>query len=461
MLVVCSDLHLTDGSTSKNVAGEVFEEILLHEILVNADENGAKEIRIVLLGDIFDFVRTDYWLRENIPLDQRPWGGELDAKTGMNRNTADLEKQFNHILDEILKTRSSQSFLEMINKVARETGKYTKLTYIVGNHDRVFWNFPSLQDKVRRLLSDVTQNGQHPDRVEFLTVLDAPEYGVLGRHGHEWDEHNHGWEFHNEVLNKKNPVGRFDHEAYKIISIGEVVTAELMGGFIYRVKKNVAAPDKELVERLMSVNNVRPMTDVFRWLDWFGSDSFTDNNKKIILAALKESLKAVLSTPVAKQWDRIKIDLLVKGDLVDRFQLLEKALRNAKYEDIKQSIGIFEMVGAVLGGSRDRYTESAEKEWDWMSGTDLRDIQYILYGHTHKALHEYFAGTPDGRVRMYINTGTYLPLIEKTSNKKGFYSAYQMTMAFFYRKDEDRQGRTKDQSPTMDLWNGIKRKIYQ
>lgn len=464
MLVILSDLHLTDGSTSKNAPGEVFEEILLKEILVNAEENDVKEIQIALLGDIFDFVRTDYWYRENIPMDKRPWGGDLDPSTGMNRDAAELERQFSQILDEILKTKSSQSFLNTFNTVARKTGIETKFTYIVGNHDRVFWNFPSLQEKIRNQLADVTQNNKHSDRVEFISVLCTPEYGVKARHGHEWDEHNHGWELHNEVLNKKNKLDRFDEEVYKVISIGEVVTAELMGGFIHRVKQSFGPSDDELLSRLMQVNDVRPMTDAFGWLEWFSNENLSDKNKNIILTALKESLQAVLSTSLAKEWDRIKIDLLIRGDLIDRFQLLEKALRNADYNEIKKCIDLFEIfgkLGKVLGSSRDHYAEAAEKEWDQMSSTEEKNIQYILYGHTHIAAHEYFAGTPDGRTRMYINTGTYLPLIEKTINKNGFYSTYQMTMVFFYSKDEDRQGRTKDQNPTMDLWYGMKRKIYR
>jgi hypothetical protein len=62
-------------------------------------------------------------------------------------------------------------------------------------------------------------------------------------------------------------------------------------------------------------------------------------------------------------------------------------------------------------------------------------------------------------VKMYINTGTYLPLVQRTDDGKGFAKSHQLTMAFFYADGEDKDGRAGP-GPTMDLWNGIKRKEY-
>ena len=145
MLVIFSDIHLTDESTANNVKSEVFREILKGRIINNAKDNKAKEIRIVLLGDIIDLVRTDYWLKKKIPMASRPWGGTLDPSTAMNSNHNKIEIQFNEIMDEVLSTKSCRAMMKMLNDIAEESGKYTKVTYIVGNHDRVFWNFESLQ----------------------------------------------------------------------------------------------------------------------------------------------------------------------------------------------------------------------------------------------------------------------------------------------------------------------------
>jgi len=60
---------------------------------------------------------------------------------------------------------------------------------------------------------------------------------------------------------------------------------------------------------------------------------------------------------------------------------------------------------------------------------------------------------------MYINTGTLLRLIQRTASRDGFSTASQMTMAFFYKTEEDKTARA-DRGPTLDLWNGIRRKTY-
>jgi hypothetical protein len=66
---------------------------------------------------------------------------------------------------------------------------------------------------------------------------------------------------------------------------------------------------------------------------------------------------------------------------------------------------------------------------------------------------------PDGRVRMYVNTGTFLPLIERADDKKTFYRSHRMSYVTFCRDDEDRAHR-RGGGPTMDVWEGLKRKDY-
>lgn len=90
---------------------------------------------------------------------------------------------------------------------------------------------------------------------------------------------------------------------------------------------------------------------------------------------------------------------------------------------------------------------------------DLDNIQYVVYGHTHDARSAYFSAFKNSRVRMYINTGTMLPLIRLSRDKSGFSTEHRMTMAYFHKDDEDTSGR-KGAGPTLTLWNGIKRKEY-
>jgi predicted phosphodiesterase len=85
-------------------------------------------------------------------------------------------------------------------------------------------------------------------------------------------------------------------------------------------------------------------------------------------------------------------------------------------------------------------------------------FQFILYGHTHIARQEYLTGELDGTGRIYVNTGTYLPLITLARDERTFASARQMTMRFAYAEDEDTDG--KAGGPSLDVWAGIRRKQY-
>ena len=71
MLVLVSDLHLTDERTARNVNPEVFK-LFGAEVAATAKKRGARETVLVLLGDIIDLVRTDYWLRSASPQMRNP-----------------------------------------------------------------------------------------------------------------------------------------------------------------------------------------------------------------------------------------------------------------------------------------------------------------------------------------------------------------------------------------------------
>jgi UDP-2,3-diacylglucosamine pyrophosphatase LpxH len=458
MLVVISDIHLTDNSTARNVHASAFD-LLVSEIKAAAIAKKATELKIVLLGDIFDLVRTDYWHRKT-EMKDRPWGGDLDPATGMNRETARIQPQFEQVLDGVLGSPEGQALVAMLNReLANATGFAPEVTYVVGNHDRVFNNFPSLRDKVKAALPAVRSLG-------FDNSFRSDEYGVFARHGHEWDENCHGFAFYNKVLKPKAaaPLGRFDPAVYRVMAIGEVVTAELMSGLVHyaRAAQPSSTPEwSRFIETFKDLNNLRPTTDVFAWLDWFARGQLAAY-KPALHTALRHALNGVLDSPLGKRWDALATDFLVTGDLTDRLSFLRSHILGNSFDEFSsrvRSLGkILSLVDKVSDESDD-YATGAESEWSAAGGQGFAAIQYLLYGHTHKARHVTISAAPDGRVRMYINTGTLLPLIQRSSSRDGFSTAAQMTVAFFYRADEDKNGRA-DLGPTLDLWVGVRRKAY-
>lgn len=129
----------------------------------------------MLLGDIIDMVRSDYWLRERIPPDARPWGGELDPRTGMNSNSGAIELQFRTILHDILRSSAAQQLVNTLAELERTCPGFS-VQYVIGNHDRVLWNFPALQTEIRQAIPQISS---------FTAGIESEDYGVVARHGHE------------------------------------------------------------------------------------------------------------------------------------------------------------------------------------------------------------------------------------------------------------------------------------
>jgi UDP-2,3-diacylglucosamine pyrophosphatase LpxH len=426
MLVIISDLHFTDETTANNVSGRAFTELLGPEML-RACKNGARELHLVLLGDIYDVVRTDHWVQQ--PASERPWNGNLEKATAMNPDPA-VEHGFNAVLARTFEKTSF--FSEMLQEVFENCGGLpTKITFVIGNHDRPLANFTSLQ-------AAISGHFGHP--VSFLSALDAPEYATLARHGHEWDDNCSPHALSN-VMAPSRKRSRLDPASNKIANIGEVITAELMGGLIFYV----AQKDPQLAVVLKDANHVRPLRDVFAWVEW-RTRVFSTAQRKLVAESLRTAIDQVVDSELGKLWDRISPDLLCSGDITDylkKIRLLAKG-----YRGLKNLSSVVIKVRDVLGiGDKDPVFEGAVKEFETLRA----ETRYLFYGHTHQARHNFVGGSRD-QPKIYVNTGTYMPLIQAAFKGQGFVQAEQLTMAFVYRADEAGGA----PAPRLDLWNGIR-----
>ena len=189
------------------------------------------------------------------------------------------------VLDGILADPTTQALARALAR-SPTRDRPLRVTYVVGNHDRVLWNFPAAARPASRAAI--------PGIDRFVPALESPDYAVLARHGHEWDDHCHGWRFRDRVLRPGEPVGRFAPEAYEVMAIGEVITAELMGGLVHHVRDG-GGPEW-LVEQVKDVNNLRPILDVFAWLEWLG-EGRPRRTSSCSTRRCRSSLEAVLDVP--------------------------------------------------------------------------------------------------------------------------------------------------------------------
>src|SRR5262245_28343476 len=67
MLIFASDLHLADHGPSPFSFRQFLSEL---ELLVeHGRRNGAEKIKIILLGDIFEILKSEIWIERDV----RPW----------------------------------------------------------------------------------------------------------------------------------------------------------------------------------------------------------------------------------------------------------------------------------------------------------------------------------------------------------------------------------------------------
>ena len=129
------------------------------------------------------------------------------------KESSRLEKPARRLSQLLAFYQSGQALFSMLQGLAAAAGKPTRITYVTGNHDRVLNNFDVLRQRIAAALLGVP--------VHFSTELLAPEYGVLARHGHQWDDNCHGWKLYTDVL-RKGPVGRFVPEAHRVMAIASL-----------------------------------------------------------------------------------------------------------------------------------------------------------------------------------------------------------------------------------------------
>jgi hypothetical protein len=203
------------------------------------------------------------------------------------------------------------------------------------------------------------------------------------------------------------------------------------------------------------------MTDVIRWMTWLSASA--GGYLERTAEAFRKALKATLECSLAREWDRLKVDVgPLHADLTDNLQKALPFLESPGRLDLLEKLiagwdAVKPAVDFARGHPEDEYYKGAREEF---GGEHLpAGTEYLLYGHTHAARQVCFSAKPGGEVQMYINTGTFLPLIERTADRQSFFRSNRMTFICFYRKDEDTHGRLGD-GPTVDVWDGIKRKDY-
>ncbi|MDH4127876.1 MAG: hypothetical protein OEV44_03920 [Spirochaetota bacterium] len=481
MLVIISDLHLSDCSAGNhNVPETVFAD-WLNDILDLASHNTATELIFLYLGDIFDLIRTEYWFydppnnglptdpkNESFKLDDRPWG-----KRNINNNPDDItdncRKRANIILDLIFKACNNQiAFLsgnldklssdfkqnneELVNTIQNKVNKLkiniTRI-YIPGNHDRLFLIDKNIENKILTALNATKQ------KVNEKHFYKNTDYGVVARHGHEWDV----WNF--EGFNKKQHINSINPALFKLTPIGDLITTELASKLPYQLYLNLQgkinnATLKTIYDHIQNIENVRPLYAAIKWILHQSQDPKAIANETIIKDELSNTISQVMdffmNIPFVDHWIDKHDQWNIGFDEADTLQNANRILNFVSLNRIEQVIKLIDKYENV--DSNDKYLKGAMIEKLLVDDIESERINYCIYGHTHSFNHVPIGIFKDGSEKIYFNSGTWRPVIYETYNKQGFIDVKEMTYLVFYNKNEDLFKNRINKGLSYETWSG-------
>jgi len=450
MLVIISDLHLTDGPPRAIISQDAFKIFrerlrdLAYAASVRKGETEryepVSEIHLLLAGDILDVIRSPQWLDSEV----RPWD---DPKS-----LAFVQK-IREITQGILNLNyKSLQIIQNINKLGVNISKFhggdpgaeptvtvpVRTYYMVGNHDW-FYHLPGAEyDAIRASIIDAfglanDRSAAFPhDPAESPAVQQlCREHHVLVRHGDIYDSNNY------EAPDRNRS------------SLGDAIVIELVGRFSHEVEKQLSGRiSPRCLEGLQEIDNVRPLDLIPAWVD----------------GLLRRTCKREEADQVRHVWNQVADDFLNIPFVRARHSSLKWGLRisgTMSLRDLGKIVpwlkNVVTSIGRVspslnalvsrLGMSEDFYP-NAFREPAFLDPA----ISYIVYGHTHK--HEIVplragAGDDEGKV-IYVNSGTWRTVEELACYrpKDEEFLGYRVMSYLAFFKGNERKGRS------LETWSG-------
>lgn len=421
MLVFISDIHLTDGTSGETIKSGAFRKLAIY-LKDMAETAKTKKIEIVLLGDIFDLIRSDCWLSSTI----RPWSDsrEKDAQGKGIKDYTDA------IVDKICsdaENKESVAHLRKFRERMAKKGIQVKITYIIGNHDWLVNRFPDTRTRIAKFLG-MDDPGKYQTN-PFATENFWDDYKVFARHGDIYDPFN------------------FDGDR-DASSLGDVIVVDLVNRFPKEVRDKIGpATDPDLISELREIDNVRPLIDIPVWIHGACRRAKSPDAAKKVKEVWNELVDDFLEIEFVKQHDtRWPLEA------VDGLQLGLKISTAFTFKDIA-NFPIRKLCRKEVDYRKKAFYE------EYMKGNMA---EFVVYGHTHH--HEVtpldLTLLPSGEIlqKTYFNTGTWRKIHEKTTfdeESQEFLHRHVMTFIAFYLDDE----RTFDlederRSHRFEVWNG-------
>lgn len=502
MLIVISDLHLTDGTTGTTIGAGAFEDFQerITALAIDASWRDQRDpaysgprkrnkvyrpiagYDIVLLGDILDIIRSTRWTDNDSRV--RPW-----PDPALPDWPAQFAVKVEEILDAILAhncealshlrrltapqppRQSATAFLQHggrtvhVNYTRRAPIRIPAATadgrpnyqapyvevparihYIVGNHDWFLVRPGAVWNRLRAKVVETFGLTQDPEQPFPHNLLLEPRHRPLVQTclAHRvFLRHGDAY----DEFNYNREVGTRD-----AATLGDALVIELINRFPGDVERALAAQpgfNPALIAGLREIDNVRPLEALPAWLNSLLERYRAHGMDKQARSEVQRIWNQLVDNLLASPFVRSQDSRLRPGQPVDRLQLLLRASKLVSIERLDTLLEAGQFLMRAVSDQVDVYARAAAAE-PW-----LRDgrASFVVYGHTHEQrvvpLDRRLSAAVEDRL-LYFNSGTWKQVHELAQfSEKGprFVDYAVMTYVAFFRGDE-RGGRP------FETWSG-------
>ena len=268
MLVIISDLHLTDGTVGQSIPAGAFQLFAPpREVAVSASYRSGgnyrpvEQIDLLLLGDVLDVIRSARWLTGDAGRgtirNRRPWRKWLSNRGGRAGDQQEIAggRGLRKMATDGVGIPSRDPGDVRVH-FARPFPSAVRIHYLVGNHDWMLHLPGPAYDRIRQTLVQHLGLANRSDRPFAHDPAESDEilgtqrrHRVLARHGDIYDPFNF--------------EGDRNHS-----SLGDAIVIELINRFAYTVETELSGElPPETLAGLREIDNIRPTLLVPVWID--------------------------------------------------------------------------------------------------------------------------------------------------------------------------------------------------
>lgn len=424
MLVFLSDVHLTDGSSGTTIDPRAFNKFcrILEDVIGDTKESNIKNLEIVLLGDIFDVIRSDMWIRKDNDDPKkpvRPWSTATETDRGgwnLQRYTEEIVAKITGWDNNVVAIGYLKKFQEHCTKL----GVKVELFYLIGNHDWLINRYASTRQGIATFLGMPDPQFYARNRFPYEWVFEG--YGILARHGDYYDPLNY----------------EGDRDAS---SFGDAIVIDLLNKFPRAVEDDpLLGKDKDLVNKLKEIDNVRPLLEIPAWIQ--GICNYKQGVEQRVHAIWNDLVDKFFKIKFVKDHDRLG------PDIIDFLQMAMRLSSGFSFSGLQKILGHWAVRN--LYRKADDYRRFAYNEAPLKNNL----VRYVVYGHTHHTEQAPLDIVPipnDGVIeKAYFNSGTWRKVFEHTTFDQDnceFIGWHVMSFVVFYL------GKEKEKDRNYEVWS--------